>query len=596
MKPVREYRWIFPNDRAGSSDSTSASIAAQSPDSLGLIKKLTDELNISPTLAQLLVNRKIDSYEKARVFFRPDMSDLHDPFLMDGMEKAVERITRALANQETILVYGDYDVDGTNGTALLWSFFRTVGANVSYFIPDRIKDGYGLSHRGIEVAKERGATLLITVDCGVTAVEQVRAARAANIDVIICDHHEPSDTLPDAYALLDPIKPGCPYPYKALSGCGVAFKLVQALLTRPETLGLQSWLGDKADALLRSYLDLVTLATTADIVPLTEENRSLVKLGLDLINSNPRPGIRALVETSGTKPGRISAGQIVFILAPRINAVGRIGDAMRAVELLTCESYDKALSLARVFEEENRTRRKLDEEAFLEAQQIVEDFLDVEADSAIVLHQESWHPGVIGIVASRLVERYYRPTIMLTTVDGVVKGSARSISGFDIHQALKRCEDKLLQFGGHKYAAGLSVDPDRVDEFKEAFNAVAKELLTDELLTPRLNIEAEIDLDELTPKFVGTLNRFAPYGPGNMRPIFAARNVELYGPPKIVGNNHLRFKVRNNGRVFDAIGFNLGGLIERLQNGTRRVDIAFSIDEGEYAGELVPQLKIRDIK
>lgn len=596
MKPVREYRWIFPNDRAGSSDSTSASTAAQSPDSLGLIKKLTDELNISPTLAQLLVNRKIDSYEKARVFFRPDMSDLHDPFLMDGMEKAVERITRALANQETILVYGDYDVDGTNGTALLWSFFRTVGANVSYFIPDRIKDGYGLSHRGIEVAKERGATLLITVDCGVTAVEQVRAARAANIDVIICDHHEPSDTLPDAYALLDPIKPGCPYPYKALSGCGVAFKLVQALLTRPETLGLQSWLGDKADALLRSYLDLVTLATTADIVPLTEENRALVKLGLDLINSNPRPGIRALVETSGTKPGRISAGQIVFILAPRINAVGRIGDAMRAVELLTCESYDKALSLARVFEEENRTRRKLDEEAFLEAQQIVEDFLDVEADSAIVLHQESWHPGVIGIVASRLVERYYRPTIMLTTVDGVVKGSARSISGFDIHQALKRCEDKLLQFGGHKYAAGLSVDPDRVDEFKEAFNAVAKELLTDELLTPRLNIEAEIDLDELTPKFVGTLNRFAPYGPGNMRPIFAARNVELYGPPKIVGNNHLRFKVRNNGRVFDAIGFNLGGLIERLQNGTRRVDIAFSIDEGEYAGELVPQLKIRDVK
>lgn len=596
MKPVREYRWIFPNDRPGSSDSNIASTAAQPPDSLGLVKKLTDELNISPTLAQLLVNRKIDSYEKARVFFRPDMSDLHDPFLMDGMERAVERIIHALANQETILVYGDYDVDGTNGTALLWSFFHTVGANVSYFIPDRIKDGYGLSHRGIEVAKQRGATLLITVDCGVTAVEQVKAARASNIDVIICDHHEPADTLPDAHALLDPLKPGCPYPYKALSGCGVAFKLVQALLTRPETLGLQSWLGDKADALLHSYLDLVTLATTADIVPLTEENRALVKLGLDLINSNPRPGIRALVETSGTKPGRISAGQIVFILAPRINAVGRIGDAMRAVELLTCESYDEALSLARVFEEENRTRRKLDEEAFLEAQQIVEDFLDVEADSAIVLHQESWHPGVIGIVASRLVERYYRPTIMLTTVDGVVKGSARSISGFDIYQALKRCEDKLLQFGGHKYAAGLSVDPDRVDEFKEAFNAVAKELLTDELLTPRLNIEAEIDLDELTPKFVGTLNRFAPYGPGNMRPVFAARNIELYGPPKIVGNNHLRFKVRKNGRVFDAIGFNLGGLIERLQNDTRRVDIAFSIDEGEYAGELVPQLKVRDVR
>lgn len=593
MKPVREYRWVFPNDRSTSSDPNTASSTPLSLDALGLVKKLTDELNISPTLAQLLINREIDSYEKARAFFRPDMSDLNDPFLMNGMEQAVERITRALDSNETILVYGDYDVDGTNGTALLWSFFRSVGANVSYFIPDRIKDGYGLSQRGIEVAKERGATLLITVDCGVTAVEQVKAARAVSIDTIICDHHEPADTLPDAYALLDPLKPGCPYPYKALSGCGVAFKLVQALLSCDP---LQSELGNKADALLRSYLDLVTLATTADIVPLTEENRVLVKLGLELINSNPRPGIRALIETSGTKLGRISAGQIVFILAPRINAVGRLGDAMRAVELLTCESYEEALSLARVFEEENRTRRKLDEEAFLEAQQIVEDFLDVETDSAIVLHQESWHPGVIGIVASRLVERYYRPTIMLTTVDGVVKGSARSISGFDIHQALKRCEDKLLQFGGHKYAAGLSVDPDRVDEFKEAFNAVAKELLTDELLTPRLNIEAEIDLDELTPKFVSVLNRFAPYGPGNMRPVFAARNVELYGPPKIVGNNHLRFKVRKNGRVFDAIGFNLGGLIERLQNGSKTVNIAFSIDEGEYAGELVPQLKIRDVK
>jgi single-stranded-DNA-specific exonuclease len=592
MKPVREYRWVFPEDRLASDDRSAAASTSPSPDTLGLIKKLADELKISPTLAQLLVNRNIDSYEKARAFFRPDMNDLHDPFLMDGMDLAVERIARAIANKETFLVYGDYDVDGTNGTALLWSFLRSVGANVSYLIPDRIKDGYGLSQRGIEIAKERGATVLITVDCGITAIEQVNAARAANIDVIICDHHEPGDTLPRAYAVLDPIKPGCRYPFKALSGCGVAFKLVQALLSSDR---LQSSLGQNADELLRSYLDLVTLATTADIVPLTDENRVLVKLGLEIINSNPRPGIRALIDTSGTKPGRISAGQIVFILAPRINAVGRLGDAMRAVELLTCESYDEALSLARVFEEENRARKKLDEEAFLEAQQIVEEFLDVDADSAIVLHQESWHPGVIGIVASRLVERYYRPTIMLTTVDGVVKGSARSISGFDIHQALKRCEDKLLQFGGHKYAAGLSVDPDRVEEFKEAFNAVARELLTDELLTPRIHIEAEMDLDELTPKFVGVLNRFAPHGPGNMRPVFAARNVELNGPPRIVGNNHLRFKVRKNGRVFDAIGFNLGGLMERFQ-GRNTVDIAFSIDEGEYAGEPVPQLKIRDIK
>ncbi|MGH2568940.1 MAG: single-stranded-DNA-specific exonuclease RecJ, partial [Bacteroidota bacterium] len=283
-------------------------------------------------------------------------------------------------------------------------------------------------------------------------------------------------------------------------------------------------------------------------------------------------------------------------LAPRINAVGRVGNAMRAVELLTCESYDEALTLAKVFEEENRARRKLDEEAFFEAQRIVENYLDMETDSAIILHQESWHPGVIGIVASRLVERYYRPSIMMTTVDGVAKGSARSVAGFDIYRALKRCEDKLLQFGGHKYAAGLSVELVRVDEFKEAFNAVAKELLTDELLTPRIRIESEVDLDELTPKFVKVLSRFAPHGPGNMRPVFAARSVELYGPPRIVGNNHLRFKVRKNGRVFDAIGFNLGGKMELLQNGRKEIDIAFSIDEGEYAGEPVPQLKIRDLK
>lgn len=590
MKPIREYRWTFPEDQTVSLAANDFSSAIEN-ESLGLVKKLSDELNISPTLAQLLLNRSIDTYEKAKVFFRPDLSDLHDPFLMDGMEKAVERVVRAVLDKEAILVYGDYDVDGTTGTALLWSFLKQIGAQVSYFIPDRIKDGYGLSMRGIVIAKERGVKLLISVDCGVTAVEQVEAAGSAGIDVIICDHHEPSDKLPYAYALLDPIKPGCAYPYKGLSGCGVAFKLVQALTTREP---IQSIIAHDDKSTLNSFLDLVALATTADIVPLKEENRTIVKLGLDVINTQARPGIRALVETSGMKKGRINAGQIVFILAPRINAVGRIGNAMRAVELLTSESYEEARKLAQVFEDENRTRRKLDGEAFLEAQQIVENSPDTE--SAIILHNESWHPGVIGIVASRMVERYYRPTVMMTTVDSIIKGSARSVAGFDIYRALKRCEDKLLQFGGHKYAAGLSVDPLRIDEFKEAFNAVAKELLTDELLTPRIHIEAEIDLDELTPKFVSVLNRFAPYGPGNMRPVFAARNVELNGPPRIVGNNHLRFKVRKNGRVFDAIGFNLGGQIEKLQNGRKQIDIAFSIDEGEYAGELVPQLKIRDVR
>lgn len=579
MTPVREYRWTFPD--AGSS------LPEQEK-----IKTLSDELSISPVLTEILVRRGVDTFERAKAYFRPALNDLHDPFLMDGMDQAVDRIVRAISNKEKLLVYGDYDVDGTNGTALLWTFLNSIQANVGYFIPDRIKDGYGLSVTGVERAKERGVQLLISVDCGITALKPVERARELGLDVIVCDHHEPADVLPDAFAVLDPLKPTCKYPYKTLCGCSVAFKLIQALSRHPV---IHPCL-EEGEQALHQYLDFVALATTADIVNLTGENRVLVKLGLELLNTNPRPGVHALIETSGLKLGNITAGQIVFVLAPRINAVGRLGDATRAVELLTSESFTVALERARVFEDENRNRRKIDEETFLEAQEIVEKFLDIDNEGAIILHQETWHPGVIGIVASRLVERYYRPTIMMTTIDGVAKGSARSVAGFDIYQALKRCEDKLVQFGGHKYAAGLSVELDRLDEFKEAFNVVAKELLTEELLTPEIRIDAEIPLNEITPKFVRVLSQFAPFGPGNMRPVFVARNVELYGTPRIVGNNHLKFKVRANGQVFDAIGFNLGPLLDRLLNGRKTVDLAFSLDEGEYAGESVPQLKIRDLK
>lgn len=585
MRPIREYRWSFSphvnDDPAGTLEKEA------------LIKRLSDELTISPVLTSALIRRGIDTFEKARSFFRPSLDDLHDAMLFDGMQHAVERITQAVGAKEKILVYGDYDVDGTNGTALVWTFLKRVGGSVEYYIPDRIKEGYGLSVSGIDRAKESGVTLLISVDCGITAVKQVAYAGELGIDVIICDHHEPGDELPEAIAVLDALKPSCQYPYKALCGCAVALKLVQALAQQE---AIQSRLKDDPKEIVRSYLDLATLATTADIVSLTGENRILVKLGLEAMNSNPRPGIQALIETSGLKPGKISSGQIVFVLAPRINAVGRLGNAMRAVELLTCDSYSRALELAQVFEEENRNRRKIDEDTFLEAQEIVEKYLSVETDSAIILHEETWHPGVIGIVASRLVERYYRPTIMMTTVDGVAKGSARSVSGFNIYQALKRCEDKLLQFGGHKYAAGLSLELDKVEEFKEAFNLVAKELLTEELLTPEIRIDSVINLAELTPKFIRVLYQFAPYGPGNMRPVFVARNVEVYNQPRIVGNGHLRFKVRTSGRIFDAIGFNLGGLMELVQKPDQRIDIAFSLDEGDFGGETYPQLKIRDIK
>jgi single-stranded-DNA-specific exonuclease len=579
MTPVREYRWTFP-------------LAGLSPTDMEKIKRLSDELTVSPVLAEVLVRRGIDTFDRAKRFFRPSLDDLHDPFLMDGMDLAVERIVRAIASKEKLLVYGDYDVDGTNGAALLWTFLNSVHANVEYFIPDRIKDGYGLSISGIERAKHRGVQLVIAVDCGITALKPVERAHELGLDVIICDHHEPADVIPSAFAVLDPLKPTCGYPFKTLCGCSVAFKLIQAL---SQNSVLHPYLEDGGQS-LDQYLDFVTLATTADIVNLTGENRVLVKLGLELLNANPRPGVHALIESSGLRLGAITAGQIVFVLAPRINAVGRLGDATRAVELLTSDSFTVALERARVFEEENRNRRKIDEETFIEAQEIVEKCFDVDNERAIILHRETWHPGVIGIVASRLVERYYRPTIMMTTVDGVAKGSARSVSGFDIYQALKRCEDKLVQFGGHKYAAGLTIELGRLDEFKEAFNFIAKELLTKELLTPEIRIDAEIPLQEITPKFVRVLSQFAPFGPGNMRPVFVARNVELYGTPRIVGRNHLKFKVRTNGQVFDAIGFNLGSLIEQLLHGRKTLDIAFSLDEGEYAGETVPQLKIRDLK
>ena len=580
LSPIREYRWTLRKDTNGTQGMNQT------------VLSLSQELSLSPILTEILVSRGIDTFEKSRAFFRPSMEDLHDPFTLNHMDAAVKRISTAIMNNEHMVVFGDYDVDGTDSTAMLWKFLKDAGTNVSYFIPDRIKDGYGISIAGIDRVHDTGATLLIAVDCGITAIQQVEYARSHNIDVIICDHHEPGNEIPNAIAVLDALKPSCSYPFKYLCGCGVAFKLIQALAVSEP---IRSKLGEDAPKRLLDYLQYVTLATTADIVPLVNENRVMVKLGMELLNSIPVPGIRALIETSGLSLGRISSGQIVFVLAPRINAVGRLGDANRAVEMLASDSYDHAVQIARVMENENFQRRKIDEETFLQAQEIVEKFLEADNDGAIVLHQETWHPGVIGIVASRLVERYYRPTIMMTTVDGVAKGSARSISGFNIYEALKRCENKLIQFGGHKYAAGLTVELDRVDEFRDTFKQVAAELLTEELLTPEIKIDADVQLSDLTPKFIRVLSQFAPFGPENMRPVFAARNVEVLGQPRIVGKNHLRFKVRSNTHVVDAIGFNLGHLLNRVRSGSK-VDVAFSLDEGEFAGEAVPQLKIRDVK
>lgn len=561
------------------------------PPAEDVVRTLAEELRIPFAIAQVLIDRNIDSREKAEAYFHPSLDLLHDPFLMDGMEKAVERILRGIAAEEKVLVFGDYDVDGTNGASMLYLFLREVGADVGYYTPDRIKEGYGVSHTGIDLAKAGGVTLFITIDCGITAVEQVAYANSLGMDIIICDHHEAGNVLPDAVAVLDPIKPGCNYPFKFLCGCGVGFKLIQAVA---QQLGQEE--------LVAKYLDFVTLSITADIVPMTGENRILSRFGLQLINGDPRPGVKALLDTSGLRPGKIQTGQIVFILAPRINAVGRLGDAMRAVKLLTSTDPNEAADLAAVMEEENKNRRKLDEDTFLNAQQMADAYYDGDEPAAIVLHNGKWHPGVVGIVASRMVEKYYKPSIMMATVDGVAKGSARSISGFDVYKALKRCEDQIIQFGGHKYAAGLTVELARLDEFREAFNAAVRDLMTEELKTPEIRIDVELTFPDITPRFRMLLGEFAPFGPGNMRPVFLSRNLEVVGTPRIVGKNHLRFKVRQSGCVFDAIAFGMGDRLKQIL-GRKDLDLVYTVEENDWTpngtaapGETTPQLKIRDLR
>jgi single-stranded-DNA-specific exonuclease len=550
-----------------------------------LVKQLSDELTISSSLVSVLINRGIDTFDKAKKYFRPTLDQLHDPFLMDGMHRAVDRLLRARNDKEKILVYGDYDVDGTNGAGMLYLYFKEIGCDVTYYIPDRLSEGYGISQPGVEFAKKEGVTLLIAIDCGITALGQVEYANQLGINVLICDHHEPTDELPNAFAILDALKPNCRYPFKSLCGTGVGFKFIQAVA---RTLGHEE--------LVEKYVDFVALATTADIVPLIDENRIFVRLGLDRINSNTRPGIRALLESAGLKIGAIATGQIVFAMAPRINAVGRLGDAKRAVELLVSDNYNASIAFAQVLEQENLKRRKIDEVVFIEAQALIEAYFKEHGDGAIVMHQEQWHPGVVGIVASRMVEKYYRPAVMLTTLEGVAKGSARSIAGVNIHQALKMVEDKLLQFGGHKYAAGLSVDLDRIDEFRKAFNIVIKDMLTPELLTPVIHIDTEIDLAELTPKYLRILKQFAPFGPQNMRPTFLVKGVQMIGASRIVGKDHLRFKVKKMGVTFDCIGFGLGHLQTKVKEKTNNLDIVFSIDENDFTGVSLTQLKIKDIK
>ncbi len=552
-----------------------------------LISSLADSLSISDVLAKLLILRNITDFDKAKTFFRPSLDFLYNPFLMDGMEVATYRVIQALTENQLICIYGDYDVDGTCSTALLYLFLKELGANVEFYIPKRLTEGYGISKSAIDYVKERGTALLISVDCGITAIEEAEYVKELGIDLIICDHHQPKEKIPDALAVLDPLKPNCNYPFKYLSGAGVAFKLAQGVAER---IG-------KRDLPFK-YLDLVSLAAAADIVSLVDENRVLVKEGINLINTNPRPGIEALMESSNNKHGSLTSGQIVFTIAPRINAVGRLGDAERAVQLLITNEKDKAFELAKVLESENYQRRKIDEDTFDNALEILENSSDENDGAAIILHQENWHPGVIGIVASRLVERYYRPTIMLTTIDGVAKGSARSISNFNIYEALKKCEDLLIHFGGHKAAAGLAVELENIDEFKLKFNQIVKESISEEDLSPEIHIDSKLKFSEITPKFLRIMEQFAPFGPGNMRPVFLSEGVEIANTPRIVGTNHLVMSLKQAGcdRNFDAIGFKMGEYLNIVNNHNSVIDIVYNIDKSERDGRIFTQLKLKDLK
>jgi single-stranded-DNA-specific exonuclease len=550
------------------------------------VLSLADSLNISTVLASLLIQRGVTNFFEAKSYFRPSLESLNDPFLMDGMQEATQRVIRALTNNEKICVYGDYDVDGTCSAALMYLFLKELGAKVETYIPNRLTEGYGISIQSVDHLQEKGIKLMITVDCGITAVDEVDHANSLGMDSIICDHHQAKEKIPNAYAVLDPIKPGDTYPFKHLSGAGVALKLAQAVSDR---------IGKKELPL--KYLDLVALAGAADIVPLIQENRVLVKEGLDLINLNPRPGIAALIKSARMEPGNLSAGQVVFTIAPRINAVGRLGDANRAVELFTTEDPQKALELAQVLEGENTERRKIDEMTFSHALQLVESQINFDTDLGIILHDDNWHPGVIGIVASRLVEKFQRPTVMLTTVDGVAKGSARSIPGFNIYDALQNCDDLLLQFGGHEAAAGLALEIQNLDIFRARFNSILKRNMKESDILPEIHIDAKLHFSEISPKFIRVLEQFAPFGPGNMRPVFMSENVSLVYPPRIVGSNHIVTSFRQNGneKVFDAIGFNLGAFASLIDKTKNLVDIVYTIESIQKEGKTYPQIRLKDI-
>ncbi len=554
------------------------------PDSK-LVEEISSAININKTLSGILIQRGVSNFESAKKFFRPVLADLHDPFIMKGMHIAVERIHKAIETGEKILVYGDYDVDGTTSVATVYSFFHKIYPNLDFYIPDRYTEGYGISFMAIDWAANHGYSLIIALDCGIKANDKVRYANNKNIEFIICDHHLPGDEIPDATAILNPKQLDCPYPFKELSGCGIGFKLIQAYCIKYQIPFTEA----------ENYIDLVAVSIASDLVAILDENRILVHQGLKKLKSRPNNGLKALLETYQEKP-EYGVSDVVFFIGPRINAAGRIADAKDAVRLMVSDDITGARTIAELVNQHNVERRGFDssitEQAF---DMIAKDATFNDKKSTVLFHSE-WHKGVIGIVASRLIEKYYRPTIILTESNGMATGSARSVDGFDLYSAIEQCSDLLEQYGGHTHAAGLTLRVENVVPFTEKFESIVSASIQVRSMTPEIEYDTEIALRTITPKFFNVLKQFAPFGPGNMNPVFMSKNVWDVGDVTIVGNNHLKLSLtqEEGGRIYKAIAFGLGEHYHKVAQGIS-FDICYTIEENYFNGHINLQLNIKDI-
>jgi single-stranded-DNA-specific exonuclease len=563
------------------------------------VEKLATSLNIDKVLARLLVQRDIHTFVDARDFFRPALDNLHDPFLLKDMDVAIERIRQAFEGNERILIYGDYDVDGTTAVALAYDLLREFHENIDYYIPNRYTEGYGISLQSIDYAEQTGVSLIISLDCGIKAYEQIANARARGIDFIVIDHHRPGEEPLPAHAIVDPKRPDCPYPYKELSGCGLGFKLAQAFYQK-NRLPVEK---------LERFLDLVVVSIAADVVPITGENRILAHFGLRQLNNNPRPGLESILfysnifkkgvpDESSVFTREIGITDLMFLIGPKINAAGRIENGKKAVDLLLCERMKETHELSLDINDNNTERRSLDTEITKQAMKMITQSPALQKSKATVLFNPGWHKGVIGIVASRLIETFYRPTIILTQSNGLITGSARSIKDFDVYDAIDACSQHLEHFGGHKYAAGLSLKPEKLDAFVKAFTAVVEESVTDEMLIPEIEIDAEIDLETIQGKFFRVLKQFSPFGPGNTNPVFISRNCSTRGQARVVGSKHLKFNVcqpEKGNTELPAIAFQQEHHMKNMRQGIP-FDLAYQIEENEWNGKVSLQLNVKDIR